>query len=150
MNPRMRSAIAAGLLTGLATGMSACGLTMSDLPIPGTGVSGDTMKVQADFGDALNLSVGAPVKINGVSAGKVDSIGEKNFTAVVDLTIRKDAQLHKGASSSSTSRTPRPVRCSPTAPASVSRTRRQRRRSRTRCPRHRCSSTVVASTSCRP
>jgi phospholipid/cholesterol/gamma-HCH transport system substrate-binding protein len=70
---------------------------MGDLPIPGTGVSGDTMKVQADFRDALNLAQGAPVKVNGVDAGKVDSIGERNFTAEVTMTIRKDADLHRGA-----------------------------------------------------
>ncbi|GAB2988365.1 MCE family protein [Nocardioides montaniterrae] len=97
MNPRIRTAVAGTVLVGLTGGLSACGLTMSDLPIPGTGVSGDTMKVEADFRDALNLSVGAPVKINGVDAGKVASIGEKDFTAVIDLTIRKDAQLHQGA-----------------------------------------------------
>lgn len=94
---RFRNAVAGAVALLLGGVLSGCGLTMGDLPIPGTGVSGDTMQVQADFRDALNLAHGAPVKVNGVDAGKVDSISEKNFTAEVTLTIRKDAELHQGA-----------------------------------------------------
>lgn len=97
MNTRMRSAVAGALLVALGIVLSGCGLTMQSLPIPGTGVSGDTIKVEADFKDALNLAQGAPVKINGVDSGKVDSIDEKNFVAQVQLTVQKDAQLHQGA-----------------------------------------------------
>ncbi|GAB4003156.1 MCE family protein [Nocardioides ultimimeridianus] len=97
MTTNIRTAVAGVLALVLGVMLSGCGLTMGDLPIPGTGVSGDTMKVQADFRDALNLAHGAPVKVNGVDAGKVDDITEKNFTAEVTLTIRKDAQIRQGA-----------------------------------------------------
>ncbi|HJQ04890.1 MAG TPA: MCE family protein [Nocardioides sp.] len=97
MTTRFRTAVAGAVALVLGVMLSGCGLTMGDLPIPGTGVSGDTMQVKADFRDALNLAHGAPVKVNGVDAGKVDSISEKNFTAEVTLTIRKDAELHQGA-----------------------------------------------------
>lgn len=97
MNVRIRStsAVVVALILGIV--LSGCSLTMGDLPIPGTGVSGDTMKVSADFRDALNLANGALVKVNGVDAGKVDDITEQNFTAQVNLTIRKDAELRQGA-----------------------------------------------------
>jgi len=97
VNARLRSAIAVAVVLVLGGVLSGCGLTMNDLPIPGTGVSGPTMKMQADFRDALNLAQGAPVKVNGVDAGQVASIGEKNFTAEVTMTIRKDAEIRKGA-----------------------------------------------------
>ena len=77
--------------------LAGCGLTMQDLPLPGTGVSGDRIEVRADFRDALNLAQGAPVKVNGISAGEVTSIGEKDFTAVITMDVRTSAALHQGA-----------------------------------------------------
>jgi phospholipid/cholesterol/gamma-HCH transport system substrate-binding protein len=97
MKPRIRSAAAAGILVAMTGGLSACGLTMGDLPIPGTGVNGDKIEVTADFRDALNLAQGALVKVNGVDAGKVTSIGEKDFTAEVAMDIQTKAELHQGA-----------------------------------------------------
>jgi phospholipid/cholesterol/gamma-HCH transport system substrate-binding protein len=85
-------------LLALALGLlSACGTTMRDLPIPGTGVSGDTIEIQAQFDDALNLAVGAPVKVNGVDMGKVKSIEADDFTARATLTLKKDAKVREGA-----------------------------------------------------
>lgn len=92
-----RTALATVLAVGLAT-MSACGTTMRDLPIPGTGVSGDTIEVKAQFAEALNLAEGAPVKVNGVDTGKVKAITVDDFTAEATLTLKADAQLREGAS----------------------------------------------------
>jgi len=97
VNARVRSASVLVLALVFGGVLSGCSVTMADLPIPGTGVSGKTMTIQADFRDALNLAHGAPVKVNGVDAGKVDNITEQNFTAEVTLTIRQDAELHQGA-----------------------------------------------------
>ncbi|MBM0125912.1 MCE family protein [Pimelobacter simplex] len=97
---RRTTAARAGLvaLLTLALGvLSACSTTMRDLPIPGTGVSGDTIEIEAQFDDALNLAVGAPVKVNGVDMGKVKSIEADDFTARATLTVKKDAQVREGA-----------------------------------------------------
>lgn len=94
------AAVRAALVTLLALALgvlSACGTTMRDLPIPGTGVSGDTIEIQAQFDDALNLAVGAPVKVNGVDMGKVKSIEADDFTARATLTVKKEAEVREGA-----------------------------------------------------
>ncbi|HVX54122.1 MCE family protein [Nocardioides sp.] len=91
-------------LVGAATGavvavaaLTACGPTMGDLPLPGTGVSGQTMTLQMDFADALNLATGATVKVNGVAEGKVESIKAADFQAHTTATVRTSAQLRQGA-----------------------------------------------------
>jgi phospholipid/cholesterol/gamma-HCH transport system substrate-binding protein len=93
---RTRAAVAAllALVLGL---LAACSTTMRDLPIPGTGVSGDTIEIEAQFDDALNLAVGAPVKVNGVDMGKVKSIEPDDFTARATLTVKKEAAVREGA-----------------------------------------------------
>lgn len=83
-------ALALGVMTG-------CGTTMRDLPIPGTGVSGDTIEVKAEFAEALNLAQGAPVKVNGVDMGRVKGITVDDFTAEATLTLKADAELREGA-----------------------------------------------------
>lgn len=81
----------------LALTATGCSTTMRDLPIPGTGVAGDTIQVTAEFDDALNLAQGAPVKVNGVDSGKVSEIVVDDFTAIVTMTVREDADLRDGA-----------------------------------------------------
>ncbi|WP_141002762.1 MCE family protein [Nocardioides humi] len=92
----MKTALVALLALVLGV-LSACSTTMRDLPIPGTGVSGDTIEIQAQFDDALNLAVGAPVKVNGVDMGKVKAIEPDDFTALATLTVKKDAGVREGA-----------------------------------------------------
>ncbi|TNM43308.1 MCE family protein [Nocardioides albidus] len=92
----VRAALVALLAIVLGV-LSACSTTMRDLPIPGTGVSGDTIEIKAEFDDALNLAVGAPVKVNGVDMGKVKSIEADDFTARATLTVKKDAAVREGA-----------------------------------------------------
>lgn len=91
-----RAALGAGLLSATAA-LTGCGPTLADLPLPGTGVSGDAITVKMDFADALNLAKGATVKVNGVSAGKVTSIDAANFQAVAVTRIRTAAALRQGA-----------------------------------------------------
>lgn len=91
-----RVGVAAALALALGT-LSACGTTMRDLPIPGTGVSGDTIEVKAQFSEALNLAVGAPVKVNGVDMGKVKDITVDDFVAEATMTLKTDAELREGA-----------------------------------------------------
>lgn len=80
-----------------ALGLSACGPTFTSLPLPGSGVSGNTITVKADFADALNLAQGAAVSINGVVSGRVQSVDASNFTAHVTMLVQKDANLRADA-----------------------------------------------------
>lgn len=80
-----------------AIGLSACGPTFSSLPLPGSGVSGNTITVKADFADALNLAQGAAVSINGVTSGRVQSVTASNFTAHVTMLVQTAANLRAEA-----------------------------------------------------
>jgi len=95
---RLSRAVAAGAaLLGITAALTACGPSMEDLPLPGTGVSGNTMTLTMDFDDALNLAVGATVKVNGVNEGKVESITAHDFHALAVAKVRTDARLRQGA-----------------------------------------------------
>ncbi|MGN6721860.1 MAG: MCE family protein [Marmoricola sp.] len=78
-------------------GLSACGPTFTSLPLPGSGVSGNTITVKADFADALNLAQGAAVRINGVMSGRVQSVSASNFTAHVTMLVQTAANLRSNA-----------------------------------------------------
>ncbi|MET3960196.1 phospholipid/cholesterol/gamma-HCH transport system substrate-binding protein [Marmoricola sp. OAE513] len=88
-------ALVAGVL-GVGV-LTACGPTMRDIPLPGSGVSGDTITVTVQFDEALNLAQGASVKVNGVDSGKVQSVKAKNFKAVATLKVRKAAKMRTDA-----------------------------------------------------
>lgn len=91
------AALALGLAVVLGLGtLTACGPTLQSIPLPGTGVSGKTMSVTMEFADALNLAQGAPVKVNGVDEGKVESIAVRDFHAQASLKVKDDAELRQG------------------------------------------------------
>lgn len=75
-----------------------CGLSAQTVPLPGKSVSGETYPISADFGDALNLTDGAPVKLNGATVGQVQSVSVHDYTAKVDMVVQTSARLHAGAS----------------------------------------------------
>lgn len=85
-------AAASGLLLVIG-----CGPTMRDIPLPGSGVSGDTITVTVQFDEALNLAQGAAVKVNGVDSGKVQSVSAKDFKAIAVLKVRKSAEMRANA-----------------------------------------------------
>jgi phospholipid/cholesterol/gamma-HCH transport system substrate-binding protein len=85
------------LLLAAVVGLSACGPTFTSLPLPGSGVSGNTITVKADFADALNLAQGAAVSINGVTSGRVQSVTASNFTAHVTMLVQTAANLRANA-----------------------------------------------------
>jgi phospholipid/cholesterol/gamma-HCH transport system substrate-binding protein len=70
---------------------------MADLPLPGAGLSGDTMTVKVEFDEALNLARGAQVRVNGVSSGKVRSVTTHDFKAVAVLDVRRSARMRTDA-----------------------------------------------------
>jgi phospholipid/cholesterol/gamma-HCH transport system substrate-binding protein len=84
------------LLAGLVL-LAGCGPTMSDLPLPGSGVSGDTITVNVEFDEALNLAQGAQVRVNGVSSGKVQSVTTRDFKAIAVLKVRTSARMRDTA-----------------------------------------------------
>lgn len=90
----------AGVAVAAAIGavvLSGCGPTLGDLPLPGNGVSGDTITIEAEFDEALNLAQGAQVKVNGVSSGKVQSVEARDFKAVAVLEVRRSAEMRAEA-----------------------------------------------------
>jgi phospholipid/cholesterol/gamma-HCH transport system substrate-binding protein len=91
---RLLAAFAAVLVLPAITG---CGPTMGDLPLPGAGVSGDTIAVKVSFDEALNLARGAQVRVNGVSSGKVRSVSVQDFKAIVLLDVRTSARMRETA-----------------------------------------------------
>jgi phospholipid/cholesterol/gamma-HCH transport system substrate-binding protein len=56
-----------------------------------------TYTIKAEVSDALNLPDGAPVRVGGVSVGKVKGVQAKDYRAVVSLAIDKDITLREGS-----------------------------------------------------
>lgn len=91
-----RTTTALALLLSAAL-LSGCGPTLGDLPLPGSGVSGDTITVKIRFDEALNLAQGAAVKVNGVNSGRVQDVTTEDFRAIAVIKLRTSAQLRKAA-----------------------------------------------------
>jgi phospholipid/cholesterol/gamma-HCH transport system substrate-binding protein len=94
----MRRALVAVVAVIVANASAGCGLSAQSVSLPGTKVSGDTYRLAANFSDALNLTEGAPVKLNGATVGQVQSVSVHDFTAKVDMDVEASARLHAGAS----------------------------------------------------
>ncbi len=85
-----RLVLAAVLLLGLTTGCGAGDLSTNVRP---ASVSSDERELAVLFDDALNLSVGAPVKVAGVTVGRVTQVGIQDYRARVDLAFEDDTAL---------------------------------------------------------
>ena len=94
------------VVLAMVVALSGCGITAADLPLPGNGVSGETYRISATFADALNLPIGAPVKVNGVPIGKVRKVESRDFKAYVELELKKSHPLHIGTQARLRSTTP--------------------------------------------
>ncbi|WP_082582115.1 MCE family protein [Aeromicrobium sp. Root236] len=97
---RLLMAVAATVL------LTGCGTTAADLPLPGGSVDGPTYELKAEFEDALNLAVGAPVKVDGVTVGRVRDVEVRDFTAHVTLDVKRSTPLRRGAEARLRSTTP--------------------------------------------
>lgn len=91
---RLVAALAGVLVLALVAG---CGPGLADLPLPGSGVSGDTVEVEVELADALNLARGAEVRVNGVASGKVREVTTHDFKAVAVLDVRTSARMRETA-----------------------------------------------------
>ncbi len=87
---RARALMAAAGITVLLSG---CGLTASDIPVPGGGAGGETYELTAVFTDALNLPAKAKVKLDGVDIGRVESMEVDGDNARVKLAILEEYDL---------------------------------------------------------
>lgn len=87
--------LAVALVAG--TVVSGCGPAASDLPLPGSGVAGPTYRITGVYDDALNLPQGAPVKVNGVTVGRVVKVTPRDFKARVTMDVRRSAGLRAGS-----------------------------------------------------
>ncbi|HSV41194.1 MAG TPA: MCE family protein [Nocardioidaceae bacterium] len=93
---KTRATVAALSLLG-AGAFAGCSTDAGDLPLPGNTVPGDSFQITAEFQDALNLSIGAKVKVNGIDVGKVKSVETEDFRAIATLSVESDANIHEGA-----------------------------------------------------
>lgn len=94
-----------------AMALTACGPGASDLPLPGSSMPGDTYTITADFDDALNLSDGGNVKLNGVQIGRVTDVEvvtneQGEFRAIVTMDISRDVPLYDDTTAVLRSTTP--------------------------------------------
>ena len=104
MNRRWLAAAVALPLLGAA--VAGCGISATDLPVPGGGVEGPSYRLNAVFADALNLPDGAHVKLNGDDIGRVQGIAAKDYTAQVTMALRQDVQLPQGTTAELRQATP--------------------------------------------
>jgi virulence factor Mce-like protein len=95
MSRRRWAAVATVPLVGAV--LAGCGVSATDLPIPGGGVEGPSYQLTAVFADALNLPDGAHVKLNGDDIGRVQRIQAKDYTARVTMAVRQDVSLPRGS-----------------------------------------------------
>jgi phospholipid/cholesterol/gamma-HCH transport system substrate-binding protein len=95
MSARRRGTLLAGLALVLVL-VGGCSVpSLRSLPAP-QAVSGPTYRLTADFEDALNLPIGAKVKVNGAVIGQVTQIRTSDFRAHITLRIAKDQRLPVG------------------------------------------------------
>lgn len=87
----MRWAVAISASAGIL--LAGCGIDARTLPLPGTGAGTDATRVEAAFGDALNLGVGSRVTVNGVDAGRVTALSTDGYSALAEMSIREGVRL---------------------------------------------------------
>lgn len=105
MCARGRSAVAIVLTTAVVS--SGCGTNgLASLPLPAPGLSSETYRLTAVFGNALNLPMNAKVKLAGADVGQVESMVARNYTAVTTLRINADIRLPRGSTAELRTATP--------------------------------------------
>lgn len=72
--------------------LGGCGLELADVPMPAT-VPGETYELSATFETALNLPVGAPVKLDGDRVGEVTDVAARDYRAVVTFAMAEAVQV---------------------------------------------------------
>ncbi|WP_063001885.1 MCE family protein [Nocardia mikamii] len=91
-----RGLVLSAVATATTLGISGCGLTLENVPMPKPGIGGPGYTVHAAFTDVLNLPDHAHVRIGGTDIGTVTGIETTNFVADVRMQIRSDIVLPRG------------------------------------------------------
>lgn len=92
----MKRRITTAALAGLTLVATGCSFTANDLARANNNRGGGYI-VKVVVPDALNLPDGAPVRIGGVSIGRVHSVKADNYEAIVSLRINDDTLLTDAA-----------------------------------------------------
>lgn len=87
-----RIAASTSVLLGVAVATAGCGLQLEDVPMPSL-VKGPTYQLTAEFTDALNLPIDAPVKLDGATVGQVTAVEAGEYVAEVHLAISTSVRL---------------------------------------------------------
>ena len=95
-----------GAVALMVAALAGCGVSATDLPLPGGGVEGPSYRLTAVFADALNLPDGAHVKLNGDDIGRVSTIQAQDYTARVTMEVRQDVHLPQGTTAELRQATP--------------------------------------------
>ncbi|MDA8273997.1 MAG: MCE family protein [Actinomycetota bacterium] len=82
----------AAAAAGLALALSSCGINLQSLPLLGVSTAG-TYPVRAVFSNALNLDVGAPVRLSDVTVGTVRAVAVHGGDALVTMAIHRHVRL---------------------------------------------------------
>jgi phospholipid/cholesterol/gamma-HCH transport system substrate-binding protein len=89
---------AGALATVAAVGLSGCGFSPYDLPLPGgADLGNDPYTVKVQFRDVLDLVPQSAVRVNDIAVGKDTDIKLSGWTAVVTLKLNRDVKLPDNA-----------------------------------------------------
>lgn len=94
MNPRRL--VKPVLVIMVAFSLGACGWSYQGLDLPGSGQSGSTYRLSAQFADVLNLASGAPVEMGGLAIGRVHDVRTDGMAAIADMDIRQGVEVPLG------------------------------------------------------
>jgi phospholipid/cholesterol/gamma-HCH transport system substrate-binding protein len=93
MAPRRRRHVAAAAaLVAAAVSLSSCGISLQTLPLLGVSTS-RTYPVRAVVANALNLDVGAPVRLSDVTVGTVSAVTVAHGDALVTMRVHDNVHL---------------------------------------------------------
>ncbi len=81
-----------------ALGVSGCGFTPYDIPLPGgADLGSDPYTVKVEFRDVLDLVPQSAVRVNEIAVGEVSDITLNGWTALVTVKINRNAKLPDNA-----------------------------------------------------
>lgn len=108
MNPFLRATLAA---TAVVCAVAGCGVRVTELPVPGYGVSGPTYTLQIEFASVLNLPQGAKVISDGVRVGELTGVrvagdGASTGHVVAEVAIMDSVRLPVGTTAELRQETP--------------------------------------------
>ncbi|MGZ8179017.1 MlaD family protein [Williamsia sp. SKLECPSW1] len=88
------------LVMVMAALLGGCGMQVTDLPLPGTRVSGESRELRVEFSNVLNLPARSKVLFNGTKVGVLRSVGLGGTpgapVAVATVDIEKSVRVPQG------------------------------------------------------